>query len=434
MCGLVSVINKNSNGLTKDQVDSFDMMLFLDQLRGKDSTGTFVVEKNGGMSMAKEASHATDFRTRKEYKDLCTLAFQRGSAIVGHNRAATKGTIIDANAHPFVVDDNITLVHNGTLWGNHKELADTEVDSHAIAHVIHENDGNLEKALQSVNGAMALIWHDFKNQTLNFIRNSQRPLYCVETYNSWMWASEEGFLDFVLKRFKITTTSAITLLPEGVLSKYTLDNGKFTNEVTKLSMSKPYVATPPYSKYDSGPTLYNPCGSEDDWGDYPFTCREAAPALPPPPKPILEQKNSVMELIKLNEENLASKMGSFFTYDMYSKLTAKFAEGDWLTMQCVDYVEVHPSNKSLGYFLYGNTELDPDVMVKIHMPASTPDIKLMDWTMNVRRCSVKLRAKQWTLYRQAENITDFREGFIMYIGSEVYEILDPVKPEEIIHV
>ena len=433
MCGLVSVINKNSNGLTKDQVDSFDLMLFLDQLRGKDSTGTFVVEKNGAMSLAKEASHATDFRTRKEYKDLCTLAFQRGSAMVGHNRAATKGSIIDVNAHPFVVDDNITLVHNGTLWGNHKDLADTEVDSHAIAHVIHENDGNLEKALQSINGAMALIWHDFKNQTLNFIRNSQRPLYCVETYNSWMWASEEGFLDFVLKRFKISTTSAITLLPEGVLSKFSLDNGKFTNEVTKLTITKPYVpVTYQPSKY-TGPSYHNPCGDEDCWGDYPFVGRVDVPTITPPLTPP-PRENSVMELIKINEENIAAKMGSFFTYDMYAKLTKDFKEGDWTTIQCVDYVEVHPTNPSLGYFLYGITEQDPDVIVKVHMPAATPDIKLMDWTMNTRRCSVKLKAKSWVLHRQPENVTGFKEGYTMFIGAEIYELLDPVKQEEIIHV
>ena len=172
MCGLVGVVTKNGNGLTRDQVDAFNDLLFIDALRGMDSTGVFLIDRDGSMDMAKEATASPEFRTKAEYKDLLASAFRSGRALVGHNRAATRGTVTDQNAHPFVVDDRITLVHNGTLWNGWEKMTKSkvDVDSHAIAHKIHECGDDVEKALQQVDGAYALIWHDFKNNTLNFIQ------------------------------------------------------------------------------------------------------------------------------------------------------------------------------------------------------------------------------------------------------------------------
>ena len=48
--------------------------------------------------------------------------------------------INDQNAHPFV-ENNIILVHNGVVY-NHKKHEDTEVDSHAIVHMINNMGAN----------------------------------------------------------------------------------------------------------------------------------------------------------------------------------------------------------------------------------------------------------------------------------------------------
>jgi len=148
-------------------VDAYNALLYIDSLRGMDSTGSILIENNGDVSWNKEATTSPLFTQLPEHRKQLNEAFQRGRALVGHNRAATRGVINDENAHPFTVDNRITLVHNGTLTGDHRKLADVDVDSHAIAHVIHENDGDVEKAIKQINGAYAF------DSGMTLRRNSQ---------------------------------------------------------------------------------------------------------------------------------------------------------------------------------------------------------------------------------------------------------------------
>lgn len=202
MCGLVALVTKNKYGFSGEQKDIFSILLYLDVLRGEDSTGAFVVDGLGNVELAKDATPAADFIRTNEYKSLKDLAFKKGWAMVGHNRSATRGTITDRNAHPFAVDDKIVLVHNGTLVGGHKHHADTDVDSEAIAHLLAKEE-DPEQVLRKVNGAFALIWYDVDNKKLNFIRNTQRPLWLLETANEFIFASEQCFLDFAISKFRL---------------------------------------------------------------------------------------------------------------------------------------------------------------------------------------------------------------------------------------
>ena len=119
---------------------------------------------------------------------------------MGHNRAATRGTIIDENAHPFWVDDKIVLVHNGSYKGCHKSLKDTQVDSEAIAHTIAEQK-TLEAALKKINAAYVLVWYNTEEHTLNFVRNSERPLWFIESQaGALLWASEKETLYYTMSR------------------------------------------------------------------------------------------------------------------------------------------------------------------------------------------------------------------------------------------
>ena len=67
-----------------------------------------------------------------EKSDMGKRVISKGKALIGHNRKATVGSVNNATAHPFVVGDSFAMVHNGTLR-NHKALADTVVDSEALA-------------------------------------------------------------------------------------------------------------------------------------------------------------------------------------------------------------------------------------------------------------------------------------------------------------
>lgn len=197
MCGLVSVISKQKNGLYHIDTKIFTEMLFADQLRGSDGTGIFYNSKEK-VKVMKDAVASSDFVNTKEYDKAMSDCVMSGNFIVGHNRSATKGNLSVANTHPFQ-EKHITLVHNGTIHG-HEKLANTEVDSHAICHSI-ANIGIKETATK-ISGAYALIWYDSNQKTLNLIHNTLRPLYVVNTNFFYCFVSEPGLAKWICERNK----------------------------------------------------------------------------------------------------------------------------------------------------------------------------------------------------------------------------------------
>jgi hypothetical protein len=240
MCGLVGVISKYTNGFTQRQKEIFSTLLFVDTLRGDDSTGSFLVSNDGSLRLSKEASTAQEFMSHKDYDELMRLSILNGSALIGHNRKATKGNIIDENAHPFLVDDKICLVHNGTLWGDHKQHADVDVDSHAIAHLIAKE--GVEVAINTINGAFALIWYNFEEETVNFLRNSQRPLWVGTTDTEWIWSSELAMLNFVGDRMNLVWKQKPFQLAELLQCSYKLVDKSWRVTNTKIEIKPKYVA------------------------------------------------------------------------------------------------------------------------------------------------------------------------------------------------
>jgi hypothetical protein len=234
MCGIVGVITKYKNGFTSKQIDIFNTLLYIDALRGEDSTGAFCVSNLGNVDIVKEASTSAIAMSNSDYNTFTTKAIRNGWALVGHNRKATKGDISDANAHPFWVEDKLVLVHNGTMYGDHKQHAKVDVDSHAIAHLIAEKD-TLEEALGEFHAAYALVWYDVKQKALNFLRNSQRPLHYLETATEIIYASEKEMIEFVKDRESLTTKSPIHLLKEMTLvSAYLQEDCTFTETVKTI--------------------------------------------------------------------------------------------------------------------------------------------------------------------------------------------------------
>ena len=247
MCGIVGIIAKNSSGFFKKHQTIFEELLYVDNLRGEDSTGIIAALKDNTFYTLRDG--LASYYTLQAWKDhqINKEVFSTGQALIGHNRKATVGKVSEHTAHPFVVKDEFAMVHNGTLL-NHKKLADTEVDSEALAMHLHaalaeEDVSHLETALGEVTGAYAIAAYDQRSQKIHLLRNKERPLWLAELSNSWVFASEYGMLWWILHRKEASDAELKSIRPvtEHVLFTFSKTNHIMTLKETALTIKK---ATP----------------------------------------------------------------------------------------------------------------------------------------------------------------------------------------------
>jgi hypothetical protein len=439
MCGLVAVINKLSNGFAKEQCDIFNDLLYVSALRGMDSTGAFLVTNENDLHLAKEATPAVWYRETKEFKEVLSKAFKNGTALVGHTRWATKGVVNDDNAHPFVVDDKITMVHNGTLYGDHKTLADTEVDSHAIAHVLSQEE-SVEKALQKLSGAYALIWHNFEKETINFVRNSQRPLFFMETFNGYYWASEESTLQWIKSRFNVKPTVDITSLKEGQLHTFKLGEKtvkrevtdvkltNYTNNVVTYNNQQPWWNNTQHRHSNHYPHYY------DDNNDYlndntpPFIPQIEPPVVKSEPVIVVAtEDNSPRQSTYLDteERKIAAGLNMNVNKSTFTRVMENYAKRTHFSANCIDYLEVIKGSGASGYFIFATMEEEPDILVRVYVPPDFTEEKALQWSVNQQKVLVKTKGCRWTQY--PVNFQFANKWIIGGYGVLIGETIKPIR-------
>jgi hypothetical protein len=245
VCGLVGV----AGFLGDTERSTFKELLIADALRGPHSTGLGVIQSPDLGSVFKVADLPYTLLDKEEVKKSMR---QQGLAWIGHNRFATVGEINASNAHPFIRGD-VLGAHNGTLADqsllpDHKLF---EVDSENIMYSI--NESSLEDTVGKLHGSMALSYWDRRDNTLNFIRNLQRPLSLAWTkdFKSLYWCSESMMLEWVLSRCRVEHAGVFSLDP---LSHYRVQlpekahvirdkSHAFTEEDISITKVKEY--TPP---------------------------------------------------------------------------------------------------------------------------------------------------------------------------------------------
>lgn len=252
MCGIVGILTKRNNGFTQTDTDLFQQALIVDSLRGLDSTGMFSVTNHGDIDYMKVASHPFRLLQNREAAEMLTAAIYNGKALVGHNRKATSGRVVNENAHPFV-EGHIILVHNGAIH-NAAEVAGksnavVEVDSHLIAHLLAKED-DVAKALGQLNGAFAVVWYDQKKHSLNLVRNSQRPLFIAEFGALTFFGSEEKMLEWLCERNHMKTAVIREVPIDTVISFSLEDNTKGeTSAGFKKHQHTPFWEGPQRTRY-----------------------------------------------------------------------------------------------------------------------------------------------------------------------------------------
>lgn len=202
MCGIVGVA---SPGPMQPQMkDFFQSMLLHDVIRGHHATGIAAIDTyDRSLAVEKRALPSYDFLRIEDVQKNLFDSKHNFNIYIGHNRWATMGDKSkDDNAHPFVHGD-IVGVHNGSLRGQHRldDSSKFEVDSDNLYY--HMDKNGLDQSLTKIDGAFSLVWYDRSDNTLNFIRNSERPMVIAKLTNgSYVWCSEMGMMRWLVGRHR----------------------------------------------------------------------------------------------------------------------------------------------------------------------------------------------------------------------------------------
>jgi len=215
MCGIVGAIAKLQRGFIKDDVSMFYQMLVTDSLRGADATGVWGVYPGGNVLWTKIGGAPHALFDTAEYANWEDKMQKRLTVAIGHNRFATSGGGKSDHAHPFV-KDHIIMCHNGAIW-NHAEIrpdapADS-VDSECIAHLL-AREPDYVKAIESLEGAYAIVWYNAKEKKTYFVHNDERPLFYMECDHTIYLMSEKTALTFLRDRNGIDSKFNVLPVPE----------------------------------------------------------------------------------------------------------------------------------------------------------------------------------------------------------------------------
>lgn len=264
MCGLVGVMGKQ---LGLGDIKKFKDLMTLAQLRGEDGAGVMTVPDPKGQDFKVRYGKTTwssgHLITTKEFYDTIKDDVH---IVAGHARAPTKGGTDIKSVHPHR-SEHIYLMHNGTMhYVGGNTVKDTESDSKLVAKCIA--DRGIEYFVQESFGAYCLVWIDLKDNTLNFLRNEDRPLTLGFEHFTQMagsqvsqlwWASEMWMIPTVLSRYHGYNKERYEFksLPKNEHWSYPLETG--------FSLKDPTIVTRERKTKTSYPSIYT--GYYEGWED-----------------------------------------------------------------------------------------------------------------------------------------------------------------------
>lgn len=241
MCGLFGAIGLN---LSQDQIAKVEDLAILSAFRGVHSTGMTIITRTGKGNRKK--LHDTTYKNLGVSHLFLTLPNVRKAlvkkehkiAMMGHTRHATFGDKDALElAHPHI-EGPIIGTHNGTI-NRYGAEAHREKTSDSVILIRNIAEKGIKETYQDAwFGALAVVWVNMEEKSINFFRNKERPLHLMLSADGTImyWASEAIFLKFLAARDPDTEFGDPYLLKEELHVKLSLFDPR-ERELTEVKKS-----------------------------------------------------------------------------------------------------------------------------------------------------------------------------------------------------
>lgn len=248
MCGLAGIISKE---LSDNEIGSFEDLMILSSLRGKQGSGIAAIRENYKVNIVRSTQTSAHLMADKVYGEL--IKKKPIQAMMGHCRYPTRGGIKGFdNVHPHRAG-KIVGMHNGTMNRIMDQQVPTDESDSKLLFQALENHG-MQKLIDGSWGAMALSWFDENENTINLYHNWERPLfYARNQANTTVWWASEAWMLHASARRRCGEIE-VEELPVNTLFTFNLEK-KDTREPTKIKMERtPYQWKPAWREdYDFSP-------------------------------------------------------------------------------------------------------------------------------------------------------------------------------------
>lgn len=248
MCGLVGVYS--SGPLNEKELSVFRSMLYGSALRGDHSTGIMLVTKDGTFDYTKSALSPSQFI---DYELDKVLDKHKSNilGLFGHTRFATTGKINTKNSHPFVVNKQIIMMHNGNVLHAPKvDVKEYDVDSQALAVSLHKHK-DAKDVFSSFFGAAAVLWFDLRDKTFNVYKNEDRSLAFAGGHATTYMASEADMLRWILARSNLGHMQ-VKGVESNKIFKFPVDTFKNMEEISVPFVSRVQHTTHTHTTQNTG--------------------------------------------------------------------------------------------------------------------------------------------------------------------------------------
>ncbi|MDJ0939160.1 MAG: glutamine--fructose-6-phosphate transaminase (isomerizing) [Woeseiaceae bacterium] len=253
MCGIVGAVAERN--IVPILIEGLRRL----EYRGYDSAGVAVVGEGNKLSLSKAVGKVADLEKKLAANPM------RGQLGVAHTRWATHGGVTEANAHPHVSGDRITVIHNGIIE-NFQALKDelekkgyefkSETDTEVAAHLVHDfvKQGHdlveaVRLSVKRFEGAYALLVFDAEDPERIVVSRVASPLVIGLGIGENYVASGVPALLPVTQRFIYLEQDDLAEITRESVSIFDVDGNAIEREVHEAQMTSESAEKGPYRHF-----------------------------------------------------------------------------------------------------------------------------------------------------------------------------------------